>query len=240
MNVHDHYKATKRLFNVIAVEKKGFYDAEFTGKLQHSPFQRSVRKTIGKIFEPVQTSQNLEVGCGNGDFLLELARKYPALDFQGIDFSEEQIRLARENAKHADNIRFEPGSALTLDLKDKSFDTVFFMNILHHITSKDQRIALGELARVAKTHLIVEIKNAKNFYYKYIRTGFGSHNVYFHYNDQRSDSESQTIPVYPTTTYTVTMILQNYGFELMQAKPLWGFSFLSPLIVLHFKCNSSP
>ncbi len=239
MNAPDHYKETKRMFNVIAEEKKGFYDADFTGKLQHSRFQLSVRKTVGKIFDTLQTPQNLEVGCGNGDFLLGLARKYPKLDFQGLDFSEEQIKLAKENSQHGDNIRFETGDALRLELEDKSFDTVFFMNILHHITSEDQRIVLGELSRVAKTHIILEIKNAKNFYYKYLRTGFDAHNAYFHYKDRLSGSESQAISVYPTTSFAVTMILQNYGFELVNVKPLWVFSFLSPLIVLHFHIHKN-
>lgn len=234
MNAYDHYNETKRMFDVIAEEKKGFYDAEFTGKLRHSRFQLSVRKTVEKMFEALQTPRNLEVGCGNGDFLLELARKYPNLYFQGLDFSEEQIKLARENSRHSDNIRFQSGNALQLDLEDNSFDTVVFMNVLHHIPVEDQKIVLGELARVAKTHILLEIKHAENVYYKYIRTGFGAHNACFHYNDVLSGPGGRTIPVYPTTPCAVTMILQNYGFTLLEMKPLWGFSFLSPLIVLHF------
>ncbi|MCP4404977.1 MAG: methyltransferase domain-containing protein [bacterium] len=237
MNARDHYKETKRVYNAIAVEKRGFYDADFTGKLQHSRFQLSVRKTVGKIFDALQTPRNLEVGCGNGDFLLELAGKYPNAYFQGLDFSEEQIKLAQEDSQHGDNIRFESGNALQLDLEDNSFDTVVFMNVLHHIPSEDQRIVLGELSRVAKTHIILEIKHAENFYYKYIRTGFGAHNAYFH--SILSGLGEHAIPVYPTTPCAVTMILQNYDFELLDVKPLWGFSFLSPLVVLHFKHNAS-
>ena len=238
MNAPDHYRDTKDVFNLIAEEKKGFYDADFTGKLRHSRFQLAVRKTVAKIFDTLQTAQNLEVGCGNGDFLMELARKYPTLDFQGRDFSEKQIQLAKEKSEHSENIRFEAGNALTLELGDNSVDTVFCINVLHHITPEDQEIALGELARVAKTDILVEMKNAKNFYYQYLRTGFGAHTASFHYNDGHAHSNSQTISVYPTTQLAVTTIFKNYSFELTRIKPLWAFSWLSPLIVLHFKNHS--
>ncbi len=191
------------------------------------------RKKTLKIFKSLQTPKNLEIGCGNGDFLIGLAKKYPELFFMGIDFSEEQIKLAKGYIEDCKNINYEFGNVLNLELKDNSFDTVFFINTFHHIKLEDQRKTLGELSRIAKENILLEIKNEGNFYYKYLRTGLGKHKAYFSLS--HSNSSSEKIAVYPTTTSAVKNILNDYGFKLTKIKPLWLLSFLSPLIVLHFK-----
>jgi len=234
MKTSNHYKDTENIFNLIAVTRKGFYDAKSKNKLKHTCYQLMIRKKILKIFQTLQTSKNLEIGCGNGDFLIKLAKKYPELFFSGIDFSGEQLNVAKENSKNIKNINFEMSDALKLKFKDESFDTIFCINTFHHIKSEDHSKALAEFSRVSKENIILEIKNRTNFYYKYLRTGLGKHKAYFS-NFDCNDSCIKKIHVYPTIIPAVKKDLEKNGFELISLKSLYIFPFLSPLIVLHFR-----
>ena len=234
MKTSNHYKDTENIFNLIAVTRKGFYDAKSKAKLKHTSYQLMIRKKILKIFQTLQTSKNLEIGCGNGDFLIQLAKRYPELGFSGIDFSNEQINLAKENSKNTENISFEIGEAFKLKFKNNSFETIFCINTFHHIKSEDHSKALAEFSRVTKENIILEIKNRNNFYYKYLRTGLGKHNAYFS-NTDCCDTCIKKIHVYPTTIPAVKKDLEKNGFELISLKSLYVFPFLSPLIVLHFR-----
>ena len=56
----------------------------------------------------------LDIGCGSGQLVVELARRFPRSTFTGIDISPEAIRRARKAQlrSNADNVTFEPGNAL--------------------------------------------------------------------------------------------------------------------------------
>lgn len=82
----------------------------------------------------------LEIGCGDGDLSVQLARhstRYVAIDPDG-----EAIRKAQSRGGHAD---FRIGSGEALAFPDASFDAVLFVLSLHH---QDSRIALQEAHRV--------------------------------------------------------------------------------------------
>ena len=221
---HNHYNNTKEFFDSAAIEKKGFYDAKTKEKLRHSGYQLNIRKKILELFKKLKTPNNLDVGCGIGDFTIELAKNYPNLSLVGIDFSKEAIKLAKNNSRYLKNIKFDVQNILSLKFKDKSFDTVFCINTLHHIKKEDLRIALKELTKISKNNIILEIKNNNNFYYKYIKTGFGTY-----------DPKIINLNVYPTTARIVKKILREFDFKLIKTIPLFGFSFLSPILVLYFK-----
>lgn len=82
----------------------------------------------------------LEIGCGDGDLSVQLARhstRYVAIDPDG-----EAIRKAQSRGGHAD---FRIGSGEALAFPDASFDAALFVLSLHH---QDSRIALQEAHRV--------------------------------------------------------------------------------------------
>lgn len=92
----------------------------------------------------------LDVGCGNGRLYTLLKDK--AVDYVGVDNSEEMINTAR--AKYEDQktgILFEQGDILHLYYNESSFDAVFAIAVLHHIPSKKLRVkALNEVKRVLR------------------------------------------------------------------------------------------
>lgn len=92
----------------------------------------------------------LEVGCGEGDGVLFLAREFPAARVRGIDPSEQAIAaaVARVGLDPEARVAFKPGGPRRLPYPDGFFDLVAL--------SKG-RLRPCELARVLRPggHLIV-------------------------------------------------------------------------------------
>lgn len=92
-------------------------------------------------------SRILDVGCGSGNYSLQLAR----LGYQvvGIDISEEMLKLAREKAqKEGFDIRFEKQDVYALTFDSESFDGIFSMAAFEFIHEEKQ--AMDEMLRVLK------------------------------------------------------------------------------------------
>jgi len=88
----------------------------------------------------------LDIACGKGHAMLELARRYPNSRFLGVDFSEEAIRDAQIKAFAADltNIDFEIHDVAQLDQTNK-FDLVTAFDAIH-----DQRDPIAVLANIRR------------------------------------------------------------------------------------------
>lgn len=74
----------------------------------------------------------LDLGCGSGRAVIELARCFPRSRFTGIDFSPEAVRRARASADEAgvSNAWFILKDAATLDDKD-AYDLVTTFDAVH-------------------------------------------------------------------------------------------------------------
>jgi SAM-dependent methyltransferase len=74
-----------------------------------------------------------DLGCGRGRAIVELARRYPASTFVGIDLSEDAIQWARVQADGLENVRFEAQDLSTFDVdaEPSSFDFVTTFDAVH-------------------------------------------------------------------------------------------------------------
>jgi ubiquinone biosynthesis O-methyltransferase len=126
---------------------------------------------IGQITESVERSlmieligevagkRVLDVGCGDGDFAIELARRGAIVT--GIDSSEEMIRAARARPIPANGrVDFQVADAHRLPFEAGSFDIVVAMTILcfvqdagpvfnqiAHVLRPGGKLVIGELGR---------------------------------------------------------------------------------------------
>lgn len=91
-------------------------------------------------FLPAAPRGILEIGCGDGELSVQLARH--STRYVAIDPDAEAIRTARSRGSHAD---FRVGTGEALTFGDASFDVVLFILSLHH---QDSRTALREAHRV--------------------------------------------------------------------------------------------
>ena len=91
----------------------------------------------------------LEVGCGRGFNIAYLARRFPSVNFIGIDISASNIRSAKKINAGLRNTRFELGDFHELpETLSEKFDLVFAVETLCH--SPDVGKALQSLSSVTK------------------------------------------------------------------------------------------
>lgn len=91
----------------------------------------------------------LDVACGTGFDLIEMARRHPGAEFCGVDRSEGLLALARSRAAGLANLRFVRAEAAHLPFAAGAFEGVRIDRSLQHI--EDPRGAVAEMARVART-----------------------------------------------------------------------------------------
>jgi ubiquinone/menaquinone biosynthesis C-methylase UbiE len=101
-----------------------------------------VRSAIRGAVAGARGNRVLEVGCGTGRWLAELART--GADVAGIDPSEEML-LRASTAVRGDLRR---GVAEALPWPEASFDVTLFVNSLHHVGEPE--VALREAFRVLR------------------------------------------------------------------------------------------
>lgn len=124
------------------------------------------RDRLGAI-ERFARGSILDVGCGNGSYVIDLGDRYPTL---GTD------HRMLPTWHHAPG-RFTVADALHLPFGDGSFDTVLAFEILEHLA--DPRAALAEWRRVARRRLLITVPNCE------VPRGMRRSNLaYFHYTDR--------------------------------------------------------
>jgi len=118
-------------------------------KALYSSFGYDVDKERRFILEKALPASGriLEAGTGKGHFALELARA--GYKFTTFDISETEQNFARLNLRYFGlesqvDFRLERGESLSFP--DKSFDVIFCVNVLHHLSSPYE--VIDELLRV--------------------------------------------------------------------------------------------
>lgn len=172
-----HYGSVSRYFRDSAIKKAGYYNAPSESKLKHDLQQYKTLNIFNSIVDQIfQNKQSeirsvIDVGCGNGDFTTDLAKKYSHLErIVGIDFLREMLNICKKKKSKVDNVSYVEADILKIPFNDRSFDVCTCINLLHHIHIDDFENVLYELTRITDKYLILDIRNKKNifnFWYKY-------------------------------------------------------------------------
>lgn len=96
----------------------------------------------------------LDVGCGRGKWLNEVAASRPQLQLTGLDFFDE-VPLAKG--------QYVRGNVESLPFPDKSFDIVTCHHTIEHLQHLPKAIA--ELKRVARKQLVIATPCQRYYYY---------------------------------------------------------------------------
>jgi len=116
--------------------------------------KHSFPKDVDRISSLIQRRHGmiLDLACGPGNFTRRIARLAPESVVVGFDLSPQMLeRAVKLTAKERlDNVYYIRGSALSLPFKADSFDAVTCCGALQLFRDQDQ--AVGEIARVLKTH----------------------------------------------------------------------------------------
>jgi ubiquinone/menaquinone biosynthesis C-methylase UbiE len=127
-------------------ERAPGYEDGWLSKLHHDIADRTADLALSRSPAP---SSILDVGCGTGYLLRQLAVRVPAAaELAGIDAAPAMIEMAREMAPAArgGRLRFTEGVAEQLPYPGETFDLVVSTTSFDHWA--DQQAGLTECARV--------------------------------------------------------------------------------------------
>ena len=114
---------------------------------------RGLFREVIKDIDPMRLGEGrvLDAGTGPGTLARDIARSFPQLQVDGIDLSEDMIRLAREHTKREqleERVHFAVGNVAQLPYPDHSFDLVVSTISMHHWYELEQ--PLRDLYRVLR------------------------------------------------------------------------------------------
>ena len=113
-----------------------------------------------------EISAVLEIGSGPGELAVEIARRLPGGEVDGIDLAQAMIDRAVNRARMAgldDRVRFELADAAAMPLANGSFDAVVSTLSLHHWS--DPAAVFAEIGRVLRPGGIALIYDLRPFAY---------------------------------------------------------------------------
>ncbi|MDA2916147.1 class I SAM-dependent methyltransferase [Nitrospinae bacterium AH_259_B05_G02_I21] len=114
-----------------------------------------------------RTGRLLDVGCGRGFFLEEVAITAPQLDLAGIDYAVNQLTFTRAYVdQHAGSAPFLVGArAEALPFPAETFEAASCLNLFYNLPSMAVvRTLLLEMARILKPggRCLVDVRNRWN------------------------------------------------------------------------------
>ncbi len=89
------------------------------------------------VSERKSTELVLDIGCGTGDLVCELAQKN--INAIGVDFAKEMIDLAKDNAKkaHKEKAKFECCSIFEYPFESKQYDVISANGFIEYISYEE-------------------------------------------------------------------------------------------------------
>ena len=102
----------------------------------------------------------LDVGCGTGRTLHQIARTHPHLRLTGVDLSPAYIRLARKRLADVAEVTLAVENAEKLPWADATFDVATSVYMFHELPRNARRNAIGELHRVVRPGGLVVIEDS--------------------------------------------------------------------------------
>jgi arsenite methyltransferase len=118
-------------------------------RLYSTPEVIAQRRAVLEVLDLRAGERVLDVGCGPGMLVEELARAVgPMGHVAGIDVSESALSLARERCAILPWVEFRASSALQIDHPDASFDAAVSTQVFEYVSDVD--LALAELHRILR------------------------------------------------------------------------------------------
>ncbi|WP_413233237.1 class I SAM-dependent methyltransferase [Oceanobacillus sp. 1P07AA] len=117
--------------------------AEERDKLRISEWKRQERDVFEQYILKKDSKNLLEVGAGTGQDSLYFQKL--GLEVTSVDLSPEMVKLCKDKGLHAKEM-----SVFDLEFPDDTFDAIWSLNCLLHISKNDLPRALQEIKRVLK------------------------------------------------------------------------------------------
>jgi ubiquinone/menaquinone biosynthesis C-methylase UbiE len=124
------------------------------------------RQVIPPITRFVQAEGNtnrlrlLDVGCGTGRTLKQIAWTHPTMRLWGVDLSPDYVRAARKRLAEVDELAIAVENAEALPFADGTFDVATSVYLFHELPRNARRNVVAELHRVVRPGGLVVIEDS--------------------------------------------------------------------------------
>jgi methionine biosynthesis protein MetW len=145
----------RRPLPLAELPSEGFYDAYWDQRLELEPdITTTAPARAAIVSEFVERGWTLlDLGCGDGSFLVSLLQRVPGLDVRGADVSETALAVARRRGLEVSQLDLaEPASQI-----DGRYDVVTALEVIEHLA--DAESAILKAAAAAERYLIVSVPN---------------------------------------------------------------------------------
>ena len=115
------------------------------------PFKILRRRVISELKKLNPKGTLVDIGCGTGHLIVQIAEHFPTLELFGVDISPEVLEFAKQRSIAqgvVHKIKFKTGNADQLPFEDNSIDYIVSTLSLHHWA--DPLRVLKELNRILK------------------------------------------------------------------------------------------
>ena len=156
----------------------------------------------------------LDIGCSGGRYLQALLNS--GFDSHGLDTGLTPLRYAKAKIE---NGNFYQGSIAALPFKKETFDLVICVELLHHLTDKVLKNALGQISGILKPGglFVFDVKNSLNPY------------LWWRY--KKEDSIKFTLKT--RSTYEMTRLVEQVGFRVIRKKGIFfPVTLFAPFVIV--------
>jgi len=110
--------------------------------------------------ERLASARLLDVACGTGHLLRQLATAHPGLRYWGVDLSPAYVQHARALLADLPEITLAAENAESLPFRDAFFDVVTSVYLFHELPRRNRRAVIAELARVVRPGGLVVLEDS--------------------------------------------------------------------------------
>jgi len=121
------------------------------------PVTEYVRAMAGQDASHVKL---LDIACGTGRTLHQLARTHPTMRLHGVDLSPAYIKRARKRLADVEELTLAVENAESLPWADATFDIVTSVYLFHELPRNARRNVVREMLRVVKPGGLVVIEDS--------------------------------------------------------------------------------
>jgi 2-polyprenyl-3-methyl-5-hydroxy-6-metoxy-1,4-benzoquinol methylase len=176
------------------------WEADWDDMKNYGPYARHLRRIVIDFIRPLQFNSVLDVGCGQGTLLTNVAAVAPHAELYGTDFSITALQMAKQRLPDAVFTIMD----VTHNTYQAAFDLVLCTDVLEHI--EDDVAAIQNLARLTKKYLLIATVQGRMRHHEPKAWG---HVRNYHYGE-------------------LVKKLQAAQLNVVR-KVEWGFPFFSPL-----------
>jgi len=188
--------------------------------------KRIINKKVGKLNKKIQLTA-LDIGCSGGRYCFSFAKL--GLKTTGIDIAKKATDFASKKSKElgTKNLTFQVGEATNLKFKPNTFDIIICIEVLHHLSNKDLKIAFQQIHKVLKPGgvAIIDLKNKLNTII----------NLTYKYHTNKTFKNTGHLML-TRTPHQYTRLIKNTGLKIIKSKSIFSpIKLLSPVIMYIIK-----